>query len=86
MNKQRLKAVALTTALSAGALMGSFAHADQTLDSILATGQAKTTAAKQSQARIEKLAEQTSDLLGEFTVALTERCIPTNLRFACLQQ
>lgn len=66
MKKQRLKAVALSTMLSAGALIGSVAHADQTLNAILQTGQAKTTAAKQSQKRIDKIAEDTNAIVQEF--------------------
>jgi len=68
MNKQRLKAVALTTVLSAGTLVGSVAQADQTLNSILQVGQSKTVLAQQSQQRIDKLADQTTNLLGEFKV------------------
>ena len=49
MKKQRLKAVALTTALSAGALMGSVAVADETLEQILQVGEAKTAMAQESQ-------------------------------------
>lgn len=68
MHKQRLKAVALTTVLSASALIGSVAHADQTLNSILQTGQSTTNLAQQSQQRIDKLADQTTNLLGDFKV------------------
>jgi uncharacterized coiled-coil protein SlyX len=66
MKKQRLKAVALSTVLSAGALVGSVAQADQTLNSILQVGQAKTKAAQVSQQNIDKIADQTSSLLQEF--------------------
>ena len=66
MKKQRLKAVALSTVLSAGALMGSVAMADQTLDAILQVGQAKTTLAQDSQKRIDRLAQETEDLLQSF--------------------
>lgn len=66
MKKQRLKAVALSTVLSAGALVGSVAQADQTLNSILQVGQAKTVAAQKSQQKIDKIAEQTSSLLQDF--------------------
>jgi len=62
MKKQRLKAVALSTVLSAGALMGSVAMADQTLDAVLKVGQAKTTLAEDSQKRIDRLAQETDDL------------------------
>ena len=66
MKKQRLKAVALTTMLSAGALMGSVAMADQALDSVLKVGQAKTTLAQDSQKRIDRLAQETDDLAQQF--------------------
>ncbi len=67
MNKhQRVKAVVVSTAISAGALFGSAAHADQTLDQILAVGQSKTAAAQQSQKRIDKLAEEAGDLLQKY--------------------
>ncbi len=66
MKKQRLKAVALTTVLSAGALMGSAVQADETLEQILQVGQAKTTLAQESQRRIERLAAETNNLLQEF--------------------
>lgn len=66
MKKQRFKAVALSTVLSAGALFGSVAQADQTLNSILQVGQAKTEAAQKSQQTIDKIADQTSGLLQEF--------------------
>lgn len=66
MKKQRLKAVVLSTALSAGALMGSVAQADQALDAILQVGQTKTTLAQASQKRIDRLAQETDDLTQEF--------------------
>lgn len=66
MKKQRLKAVALSTVLSAGALMGSVAMADQTLDAILQVGQSKTALLQESQQRIDRLAQETEDLLQQF--------------------
>jgi len=72
MKKQRLKAVALTTVLSAGALVGSVAVADETLEEILQVGQAKTTQAQQSQQRIDRLAQETEDLLQQFRVVNRE--------------
>ncbi len=68
MKKQRLKAVALSTVLSAGALIGSVAHADQTLNSILQVGEQKTKLAKTSQQKIDKIADQTASLLNDFKV------------------
>ncbi|UTF61691.1 DUF3450 domain-containing protein [Gilvimarinus sp. DA14] len=66
MKKQRMKAVALSTVLSAGALMGSAVMADETLDQILQVSQAKTTLAQDSQKRIDRLAQETDDLLAQF--------------------
>src|SRR5690606_22948946 len=66
MKKQRLKAVAITTMLSAGALMGSVAMADQSLNAVLQAGQAKTTLAQDSQKRIDRLAQETDDLTQQF--------------------
>ncbi|MDQ2076539.1 DUF3450 domain-containing protein [Marinimicrobium sp. ABcell2] len=72
MKKQRLKAVALSTVLSAGALMGSAAVADQTLDAILQVGQTKTAMGQESQQRIDRLAQETDDLLQQFNVVNRE--------------
>ncbi|MBB5211158.1 DUF3450 domain-containing protein [Microbulbifer hydrolyticus] len=67
MKTKRFMAVALTTALSAGALYGSVATAD-TLDTVLKVGEQKTAAATASQKRIDKIAQETSELLTEFRV------------------
>lgn len=66
MKKQRLKAVALTTVLSASALVSSVAMADQALDAVLQVSQAKTTLAQTSQKRVDRLAQETEDLLVQF--------------------
>jgi hypothetical protein len=66
MKNQRLKAVALSTVLSAGALLGSVAMADQTLDAVLQVGSAKTTLARDSQKRIDRLAQEADDLTQQF--------------------
>lgn len=71
MKTKRFMAVALTTALSAGALYGSVATAD-TLDNVLAVGQQKTSAAQASQKRIDKIAEETTGLLQDFKVVNKE--------------
>ncbi|WP_075184830.1 DUF3450 domain-containing protein [Teredinibacter haidensis] len=72
MKKQRIKAVALTTVLSAGALLVGAAHADQTLDSIMQVSQAKTTSGQQSQKRIDKLQAETTTLLQKFKIVNKE--------------
>ncbi len=64
MNMHRIKVVACAVPLL-GALLGNAASAD-TLGSIMRVGQAKTTAAQQSQARIDKIADQTGDLLNDY--------------------
>lgn len=66
MKKQRLKAVALSTVLSAGALIGSVAQADQTLDSILRVESQKVQLAQASQKKIDDIADQTASLLNDF--------------------
>lgn len=67
MNKhQQVKAVVLTTAMSVGALFGSAASADPKIDEVLAVGQSKTKAAQESQRRVDKLAEETADLLEKY--------------------
>ena len=66
MKKQRLKAVALSTVLSAGAFLAHGAYADKTLDAIMQVGQSKTSAGKGSQKKIDKLASDTSSLLQKF--------------------
>ncbi len=69
---QRMKAVVLSTALSAGALLVGDVYADQTLDAILEVGQSKTAAAQQSQKRIDKLANETNELFSQFKVVNKE--------------
>lgn len=66
MKKQRLKAVAMTTVLSASALIGSVAQADEKLNAILKVGQTKVQSGVQSQAKVDKIADQTASLLQDF--------------------
>jgi len=66
MKNQRLKAVAVSTVLSASALLGSVAMADQTLDSVIQVGQAKISLAQDSQKRIDRMAQETEELTGQF--------------------
>ncbi|WP_370980828.1 DUF3450 domain-containing protein [Agaribacterium sp. ZY112] len=67
MNKhQRVKAVLLGTAVSAGAMLSNGALADQKIDQVLAASQSKTAAAHASQQRINKLAEESADLLQKY--------------------
>lgn len=66
MNKQRIKAVALSTVLTAGAVFAGSSFADQSLDAVLAVGQSKVADAQKSQVRINKLQDETSDLIAKF--------------------
>lgn len=67
MTMHRLKNALIAALVSAGALAGSVAAVQaSTLDSILDVGEAKTVAAKKSQVKIDKLADQTRDLLGDY--------------------
>ena len=55
-------------ALLAGTSLGvsSLAQADETLQAILKVGQDKNEAAAKSQVKIDKLADETRDLLGDY--------------------
>lgn len=66
MKKQRMKAVALSTVLTAGAMFAGTSHADQSLDAVLAVGQSKVTQAQKSQTRINKLQDETTALISKF--------------------
>ena len=67
MTTHRLKKAGIALLVSAGTLVGA-ATATQadTLDSILAVGKSKNAAARQSQTKIDRLADETRDLLSEF--------------------
>jgi hypothetical protein len=63
----RLKEVLIAALVVAGTLGGAAAAVQaNTLDSILAVGKSKNDAARASQAKIDKLADETRDLLSEF--------------------
>ena len=66
MNKQRFKAVALSTALSAGAMLAGSAQADPKLDAIVSVGQSKIAQARKSQTRINSLQDDTDTLVDQF--------------------
>jgi hypothetical protein len=66
MNKQRIKAVALSTVLTAGAVFASSSFASQSLDAILAVGESKVGDAQKSQVRINKLQDETNDLVAKY--------------------
>ncbi|MDE0950228.1 MAG: DUF3450 domain-containing protein [Halioglobus sp.] len=67
MTTHRLKKAGIALLVSAGTLVGA-ATATQadTLDSILAVGKSKNAAARQSQTKIDRLADETRDLLSDY--------------------
>jgi len=68
MKKQRIKAVAMSTVISASALIGSAAFADKTLNAILQVSQSKIAAGQASQKRVDKLQQETLDIVQQFKV------------------
>ena len=67
MTMHRLKEVLIAVLITAGALGGSvMAVQANTLDSILAVGKSKNDASRKSQAKIDRLADETRDLLTEY--------------------
>ncbi len=66
MKKQRIKALALSSVITAGAVVASSAYADKSLDALVSVGQAKVVQAQKSQARINKLQDDTADLIDKF--------------------
>jgi hypothetical protein len=63
----RLRRVLIAALIAAGALGGSVMTAQaNTLDSVLAVGKSKNEAARKSQEKIDRLAEETRDLLTEY--------------------
>ncbi len=74
MNKHRLKTLKIAAMVLLGSLLGtaSVASADETLQAILKVSEEKTAAAKQSQLKIDKLAEETRSLLGDYKTVLKQ--------------
>ena len=67
MTMPRLKNVLIAALVSTGALVGTVAAVQaSTLDSILNVGEAKNEAARKSQAKIDRLADETRDLLSDY--------------------
>ncbi|MEZ5570506.1 MAG: DUF3450 domain-containing protein [Halioglobus sp.] len=67
MTMHRLKEVLIAMLLVAGTLGGTVAAVQaSTLDSVLAVGKSKNDAARKSQAKIDKLADETRDLLSDY--------------------
>jgi hypothetical protein len=68
MTMHRLKTLLPGVALVVGSLLGiaSVAQADEKLNQILKVGQDKNVAAAKSQVKVDKLADETRDLLGDY--------------------
>ncbi len=67
MTMHRLKEVLIAALVVTGTLGGAVATVQaSTLDSILAVGKSKNDAARSSQAKIDKLADETRDLLSDY--------------------
>ena len=67
-----MKTLALASAMSVSALLFSAGSHANSLGAIISVGQAKTDAAQASQAKIDKIAEQTRDLLQEYKTVMKQ--------------
>jgi hypothetical protein len=73
MTMHRLKNLLIAVLVSAGALLGTVAVAQaSTLDSVLKVGDAKNVAARKSQAKVDRLADETSDLLSDYKTVMKQ--------------
>ena len=74
MNMHRLNNFKIAAVVLVGSLLGtaSIANADETLQAILKVSEEKTAAAKSSQGKIDKLAEETRSLLGDYKTVLKQ--------------
>ena len=73
MTMHRLKNALIAALVSAGALVGAAAAVQATtLDQILAVGEAKNDAARKSQAKIDRLADETNDLLQDYKTVMKQ--------------
>ncbi|MFT6288152.1 MAG: hypothetical protein ACJA09_002911 [Alcanivorax sp.] len=69
----RLKNVLIAALVTTGALAGSVAAVQaSTLDSILAVGNSKNEAARKSQVKIDRLADEARDLLGDYKTVVKQ--------------
>ncbi|MFV0478693.1 MAG: DUF3450 domain-containing protein [Parahaliea sp.] len=67
MTTHRLKTVLIAALVSTGTILGSVAAVQaNTLDSILKVGEAKNDAARKSQQKVDRLADETRDLLNDY--------------------
>lgn len=73
MTMHRLKNALIAALVSAGTLAGAaVAVQAATLDQVLDVGEAKNTAARKSQAKIDRLADETSDLLQDYKTVMKQ--------------
>ncbi len=73
MNMHRLKTVLIAAAVTTGTLMGGVVTAQaDTLDAILKVGESKNDAARQSQVKIDRLADETRDLLTDYKTVMKQ--------------
>ena len=73
MTMHRLKKVLIAVLVSVGALTGTVAAVQaNTLDSILEVGKSKNNAARKSQEKIDRLADETRDLLTEYKTVIKQ--------------
>ena len=73
MTMHRLKNVLIAALVSAGALVGAAAVTQaSTLDSVLKVGDAKNAAARKSQEKIDRLADETRDLLTDYKTVMKQ--------------
>lgn len=72
MNMHRFKTIALAMTMSVGTLLSTSAVQANTVDAVLKVGQAKTSAAKKSQQKIDNLASETGDLLQDYKTVMKQ--------------
>ena len=73
MTKHRLKTVLIAVLVCVGSFAGATAAVQaNSLDSILAVGKANNDAAKKSQAKIDRLADETRDLLSDYKTVVKQ--------------
>jgi hypothetical protein len=73
MTTHRLKNVLIAALVATGTLVGTVAAVQaSTLDSILKVGDAKNEAARKSQAKVDRLADETRDLLTDYKTVMKQ--------------
>ena len=73
MTMHRLKNVVIAALVTSGTLVGTaVATQAATLDQVLAVSEAKNNAARKSQAKIDRLADETSDLLTDYKTVMKQ--------------